>query len=503
MKKVIFGSVAVVALGYIGTTFYVGGQAEEQVKNTIQLVDKTLQEQMREAMGPSLNVAVVNYNRGLFSSTADLKMSINLGDMLPPKKMPVDKLDYTVKLHINHGPFIFAIGKPGLAYVNSTIELPEKYKKLARMQLASDSTFPKVGLNFLIHFDDTAQFKADIPEFQLLPKAVPGKVIWKGMEATYNVSNQFQTIVGQTFVNGMVLESPMANAELSKVTMAYHLDKSPQGLWTGNALMQFPSLAVSMMGKSIFELDKLSFKSSAEIKESLLNMSLSASLNKVLVKDKTYGPGDLNFLVDKFDADVFARMQKTLQQINSPTLSRKEKNKLLDTIEKDFPLLVNKGAELNLKNLSMQFPEGTLKANASAKVPAGLKVKNNLELADHVDAQAYVKVPSVFVKAALEKQAVRSLKQEQMLQQLSGHTENRVSDAEEKPAPQPASDNLKTLSQSEIIALAEQKVDDQINKLLEQKVLLAEDNTYVFKFTYNKGHLFINGKPFSPELFKQ
>ena len=68
---------------------------------------------------------------------------------------------------------------------------------------------------------------------------------------------------------------------------------------------------------------------------------------------------------------------------------------------------------------------------------------------------------------------------------------------------QPVVEPVKTLSRDEIKALAKDKAEAQIKKLIDNQILIKDKADYVFKFTFDKGHLSINDKPFSPDMLDQ
>ncbi len=42
-----------------------------------------------------------------------------------------------------------------------------------------------------------------------------------------------------------------------------------------------------------------------------------------------------------------------------------------------------------------------------------------------------------------------------------------------------------------------------MQKLIDNHIVIPKGADYLVKFSFDKGHLFVNGKPFSPEMLEQ
>lgn len=510
MKKALLGGILVIGAGYVGSTMYFGSEAETQFKKSITVIDQALQKQMVDLPeGPTFQLSLKDYDKGLLNSSAKLKINLDFADM--PTPIPMKNLTYDLNLNISHGPFIMAIGKPGMAYASSSISIPEKMLKMAKKQLSKDSTLPKLDLSLLINLDESSRFVAKVDEFTVAPKKFPGKLFWKGMDVYYDISKDLSALKGAAVVNGLDLDSPFANAVVSKIDMTYDLNATKYGLWVGSGTFDLPSIKVSTRGSTVFDISKLKFDSSANIHNGLLNLSMNTSFENVQAKDKSFGPANIDFEFKNLDAKSFVKVQKTLQHLkNAKSLPKAQAKELMSDLNKQLPGLFARGAQLSIKNFKFQMAEGLLAGNLDVNVPAGIKITQAIQLADHVQAKGDLQMPTVLLDEMLIKQASRKIRHQQMLAKLN---QDKKQEAPQQSTMDESSAQgdvnavnepvVKLLSRAEINTLAQQKVQSQLKKLLDNQLLVKKSNSYIFKFNFDKGHLFINGKPFSPELFNQ
>lgn len=513
MKKVLSG-IVILGLAYGGTTYYFGGEAEQQVKHSVKVVDSALKMQSQDAPAPKIELAVKDYDKGFFNSTAKLDFKVDLSSMPKAPPIPIGDLSYSLPLKIEHGPFILSIAKPAMAYATSSATFPEKMQQMAKSQLSSDSTLPELNMSLLINLDSSARFDGEVPEFTLAPKRFPGKFVWKGMNVFYNISKDMAHVDGETVIKGFDLNSPFANAQLSEMKMDYDVHASKYGLWTGQGSLNIPSINIaSAQGSKLFELSSLGFNSSASIDDDLLALAMQSKLEKMTVKGAEYGPLAFKIEMKNMDAEVFAGMQQTLQELNNAKYLPKERTaQLLKDLDQQLPKLVARGTELSLSDFSFKLPEGLIEGNFNAKVLPDPKVKSALELANFVQASGLLKMPVTLVKSILVKQASNQIKHQQMVQQLQQSTkvsqEPPASMATPSSEMEPKADSNKAslpkmLSSAEINTQATDRVSKQLQKLLDNHIIVQQGDSYVVKFSFDKGHVLVNGKAVSPDMLQQ
>jgi uncharacterized protein YdgA (DUF945 family) len=507
MKKGILGLILIVVLGYGGATFYFGGQAQSQLKRNVLVFNDALQKQMQDAPGPKFQVSLVDYSKGFLSSSARLKFTLDMRSLPVPLPGGQAVQSYEMPMEIHHGPFIFSLGKMGLAYATTTARFPEKMAKQAKMFLSESSELPELQMSVFIKIDESFRVDADVPKFQIEPKAgMQGNFIWKGMNAVYNVSSNMVNVDGGAVIEGLSLDSPMAKADVSKIEMNYDVSKAEYDLWVGTGDMSVPSIDVSFQGMSIFSLADLSFESKAGLDDGLLSMDMRSSMKKAMVRGQNYGPLKFALSIKNLDAKTFASVQKLAQQLNnSRYLPRSQSRELMQKLEQQLPSLVNKGAELDLDKFTFTIPQGEIAADVNAKVAKGVAMKSILELANHVVINAEIKLPKVIVEKALIKRAASYIRHQQMRQQLENANKQEAAsgDGSDDTMAQGQDNMPKPMSRSEIRDAAKEKVTNQIQRLVDKDLLVQTDSSYIFKFKYDKGLMYLNGAPISKDMLEQ
>lgn len=505
MKKVFIGLVLIIVLGCVGASFFFGGEAENQFKHSVKAFDKALQDKMLQVpSSPQVNLVVKDYDKGIFSSSAKLRVKVDLSAMPMPLPRAMSKISYDLDLKINHGPFILSLMKPGMAYVESSAQLPKNIIDKVKQQLSKDSTLPQLDLSFFLNLDESSMFKTSIPTFTIIPKQFPGKLIWKGMDMTYNMSKDFTHVYGTSVMNGIDFKSPFANADVSQVQMTSDLRASDYGLWVGTGSFNVPSIRVSARGQNVFDLSKFKLDSSANIKEGLLELSMSSSLASITSKAKSFGPANMVFMVKNLDAKALADVQGVLQQLKDARRLPKDKvEDLTQKLDVQFPKLLARGAELSLSNANFKMPQGLLSASLNIKVPAGIKVTKSMDLVEHVQAKGSLKTPVVLVKKQLFRQAFRQVRYQQRILQRQARKAQSLAALSNDTGVVRSTESPKRMTRMEMKKLAKQKVENQLNKLLGKQLLIQEDDAYLLKFTFNKGHLFVNEKAFTPDMLEQ
>lgn len=128
MKKsaVLAGAVVVAAAAYTGVSWYVGLKAEETIRAAVAQAN----DRMSRSLGPGpgaigTQIQIVEYRRGVFSSTARYTLSVQDGD---------ERHELGLGDHMMHGPFPWALLKRGefspmLAYSRSQLIDTESVKR--------------------------------------------------------------------------------------------------------------------------------------------------------------------------------------------------------------------------------------------------------------------------------------------------------------------------------------------------------------------------------------
>ncbi|TAM89903.1 MAG: DUF945 family protein, partial [Candidimonas sp.] len=98
MKKsvLVVGAIVVLAVAYVGASWYVGKRAEALVRQVVQADNQQIR-QVLGAHGTSATLSVASYRRGVFSSDAVYALSV--------RDARGAVAEFKLADHIEHGPF--------------------------------------------------------------------------------------------------------------------------------------------------------------------------------------------------------------------------------------------------------------------------------------------------------------------------------------------------------------------------------------------------------------
>ncbi len=519
MKKTLIGGVLLIAALLLGAYYYTGMRAEDELRAELSQFNLLLSQQMTDSGVVSLSLK--DYQRGVFSSKADLmlsmKMDIPQTQKRPSMKLP--ELSWGVSLNIAHGPFIFSRQRVGMAAVTAQISIPNNMKAMAKMMLEDKSQFPSFMLDLFLNFDGSGTFEMNVPKFSLYPRGKQGQFSWNGMTATYHFSKDLQKIHGKSVLNGMNFSNRNVKGHMDTLTMDYLLHYSPLGIWLGDVSLNLPGIHVSANNTPIFELSDASFNSGASLKANkFVDSILKSTFKQLKVMNQAYGPAALNFMFTNLNGPVLKTLQEKVDKIKRQTPDVKARQaKFLELLPLASQLL-NQGAKASLQTFSLKMPSGMIKANGSISFEKGMVVKNPQELPKYLMANLHVTLPQSLLKTMLVSKVRKKLIMQQMERRLnqigssehkdttSDKTDTQSSDtsSSDQSTEQASSDKkFQSMSTDEINQLAKDKVTKQLNKLVQNKVLIESDGAYKIDLMFNKGVLKINDKIFTKEMLKQ
>jgi uncharacterized protein YdgA (DUF945 family) len=530
MKKVLLGLLVIVIVGVLGSYYYVGMLAETDVKEGVSEINVALQEQAKQ--GTDVKLSIKNYSRGLFSSSADLmvSMSVNVPRTTGRPAMRMPSLSYPIKLSIKHGPFIFSQQTLGVAYATASVEVPDKMKGMAKMFLNDGSTMPRLLMNWHLNFNESNKLVITVPKFKMVARKNRGSIEWKGLESQFNFTDKGKNINGYTLVKGIDFVSQKGNVSLGQLRVDYRMHYSPYRIWLGDASFNLPSLDVTSHDKTIIALTNLMMKSDAKVTNELLNMGMMTSLTKCVVMGATYGPGEFDMVFTGFHAKTFADLQAKMQAINNPAYPPSQKQQMFMALMPDLVKLISNGAAIEIRKMNMKLPEGQILANAKLTVPKDIQVKDPLQFVSQLNIVAHLSLPKSILKLMLVKQAENKIEEKQQALKIEQHIKGAAQanpvppNTDEENNTADASQNTNTtgsettadssgmnqidvdntvLTAQQVTMLAEQQGMKQLAKLIQHQLLREEGNNYVIDLSFSKGQLIVNGKPTSPDILKQ
>ncbi|GGI88868.1 YdgA family protein [Legionella impletisoli] len=543
MKKLV-GLIIILVVLVLGGYYGTGLMTERTLKRDITLVN--------QANG--LNVTINRYDRGWFTSKADLLWKVHVPERVvknqdgQPTLQPAQDYTLDMPLSIYHGPVIFAEDGVhfGLGYAKTELNLPDQFKQKFADAFTTDSTSPKLNVSVLVNYLNRSRFRVQLPQFTLIAKEGNGQFKWHGMTSDVTLTSRLDHIDGDMIIQGIDVKKDQISARVSQVSSEYDLYQAENGLYLGQASFSLPSVLVTNGDQKIFELNKFSVHTKSDIEDGLFHSHLEASINQLYSNGKNYGPGEIKLAIKNLDADVLAKINEQANQMQGNTDA--DRQQALFTILPELPKLFSKGAEFEVSKLSFVMPEGSIEGNLTLNLPKG-DSSNPFQLIQQIQGEGQLKLPADLVKEALKETSKQQLVKQPTLQdalakQIEMHSsgdqqdkqqpqdaevskqdveaqqqettqrsdqssaqaqdqpqvaESTTNATQKDPAQQPVT---KQMTLAELDQKAEAKAQEKLDALVAAGALEKQGNEFVIHVTLNEGQLTVNGKPFNPAMIQ-
>jgi uncharacterized protein YdgA (DUF945 family) len=437
------------------------------------IVERTLNNNLSTLPNTSiLSVHLDKYQRGLFSSRAILAIKMHIPEQTTEdgrlKVDPAVDFDLEFPLIINHGPVIFTDHGIRFGMGEATTQLQTHY-------------------NVLINYLNKTIFTYTLPSFafKINVRSEDFQFEWLGARDLFSISANMKKLDSHFILYGLNGSGNNVVFKLGKVIHNIQLTHAQDGLWLGHTDLSIPSATISTGDKNNFDLKSFNFMLGSDLNEGALNFKSEISLKKLLLDDKVYGPSTLKWGIRNLDPVAMA----SINQLEWKMLENNPDSNLLTLkLLAELPKLLAKGAELELSEMILNFPEGKITGSFKIFLPKNENAPGKLLQEAHGEGQfkasiAVVKqLTTFFIEEELQKQAAKT-------QVLSSAQQSGATPATTN-APMPAATNIHDEAQKQ----AKQNIQTLVNKGL----LKIDGTDYVLNFKLENGQFIINGQPFNP-----
>ena len=436
-----------------------------------------------------ISVDLIQYHRGLLKSKADLVWRMQTPEkivhqddgrslVVPPKNYTFD-----MPLTIYHGPVIFKRGQVrfGLGMAHGELLLPEAYANEFSETFTSNSTQPKLMIDAFVTYLNKTRLHVNLSAFQLFSKTDQSQIEWLGMKSALVFSPEHARLQGDVTLDGMRLIGEELHLILDKVTSAYDIHKTAQGLFLGEVSFQLPMFQFTDKNNTELKLKQLDINSSSDVDEDRFTSSLHVAFETLLMHEKTYGPAEIDMSAKNLDAEVLANLNSRANQLQRSGVNRSEAQQALLSLLPDVPKLLSKGAVFEISKLRVGLPEGLLNGSVRLAFPK-TKTDTPLQLLPNVEGEGQLNIPASFVKSLL----ARSYKQKLLTASAHVHAESTVTE-------EPAETQVATV---DLDQQATHQADQKLADLIQAGALQAKGTDYVLELKLSAGRLLVNGHPF-------
>ena len=299
---VLAGSLIVLAAVYTGSAWYVGMEAENTIRATVEQSNQRIAKTLGAGLGyAKAQVVIEDYQRGLFSSTA--RYNLVLED-------ESDKLELALHDHMQHGPFPWALVQQGqfspqLAYSRSELVDTEAVKRwfdAARgaMPLKADT---RIGFNGEGH-----------TEWQFAPLewvTDEDSLSFSGGQVAVDFSNDFQDSHAQGHFASLILGSGGASGDtvsLRDIGVDSRTHKAGGDAIQMNSRVEIDQIAVDTTASESLTLNDIAFVIESDQKAELLNAGMQYDIQRMMVGEIDLGSLTLGGQLKSFNVEAFSAL---------------------------------------------------------------------------------------------------------------------------------------------------------------------------------------------------
>jgi uncharacterized protein YdgA (DUF945 family) len=226
--------------------------------------------------------------------------------------------------------------------------------------------------------------------------------------------------------------------------------------------------------KERFSLKDIELTGSTEVSNNSINSIHSLGFANLRVDGANYGPGLYEIAIRKIDAPAWGKLQHTLKEIQKvDTPDEKQSLIVFGKIIEILPDLLKKSPEIELTKLNLKTDEGEVLGRAKVIIDGSNRelIKNPFFLLTAVDAEAYISIPAPFFESMLRNLARKNL----------------ITEIEKRGDEIPSDEEINELTKS---AAAQ-----ELQRLVEQRIFVVENDDLISSATYKQGELKLNGQP--------
>lgn len=465
-----------------------------------------------------LNVSIEKYKRGWFKSEAILDW-----DLFVPSKVlekdgkkifkPSKTYHTAMPLVIYHGPIIFQNMKVrfGLGAANSYITLPTKYLEQFDEEYASGSSKPTLNLDIFVSYFNNTSISLISPKFRLISKNGKTDFEWLGMVSNIEVSPNLKHVRGSLVIDGLTWFKDNINSVLKRVESDYNLYKDELGLYLGDANLYVPSILVTKEKDKLIEVSEFKLNSSSSVHDNLFNSSLHANLDKFFINKGLYSACVVDFNIRNLDAKILVDMNQKISK--SKNQSDRDRQRILLSLLPDLPVLVNKGAEIDLSKFNLEMSDGNIKANLKIVLPNDNNT-NPFQLVQNAKGEGKLEISSNLLKTLLKRLYKNKYQMEGMEKVASQNTtvegnelakaaqsKIKVDDGTELTAVSEI-DAKSNLANADIETKVTSQASQKIADLVSTGVLKINGSEYMLDLQIVRGQLLINGHSFKTSMLQ-
>ncbi|WNC72236.1 YdgA family protein [Thalassotalea psychrophila] len=363
---------------------------------------------------PNATVSIENYHRGWFSSTADIVATISQD--LPEQVEPL-QITLTSKQILQHGPILWQSNGLGFGLVDIDYNFDIAHNQNDTLEFNHTFSKDKLDSYVRIGFTGTMTSSMNLQAFQVSTEQGTFDIHAMNIDSSMTKDGQLQFSgdwQGLDF-------SEFDDKVLSIGKMQFSADQQVVrgDLLSYNALTvgdsNFTLASLDILGP--IESEKISMKdlnviSTSHEKDGLMYADADITVANINAVGQEFK--DFSYLVsfNKLDLDVYQEFQNVLVSNNA----QQDPNHMIMQIQALLPKLLAAGPELKIKKLGMQTEQGEIASQLNIEFDQDLLDANNpMTIIMALKADANGKAPVEFFNAIGMQQNIEALIMQNML----------------------------------------------------------------------------------------
>lgn len=363
---------------------------------------------------PNATVTIENYHRGWFNSTADIVATISqdLSGQVEPLQMTV-----TSKQTMQHGPILWQSNGLGLGLVDIDYDFDIAHNQNEVLELNHTFSKDKLDSYVRIGFSGTMTSSMNLKAFQISTDQGDFDIHAMNIDSSITKDGQLQFSGSWQGIDFSEFDEKVLS--IGKMQFSADQQVVRGDLLSYNALTvgdtNFTLENIDILGPT--EADQISMKDLSVISASYEKDGLMfadadikvASINAIGQEFK-----DFAYLVsfNKLDLDVYQEFQNVLLNNNDP----QDQMQLVMKIQALLPKLLASGPELKIKKFGMQTNQGEIDSQLNIEFDQDLLDANNpMSIMMALKADANGKAPVAFFNEIGMQQNIEALIMQKML----------------------------------------------------------------------------------------
>lgn len=462
MKKWLLTGLAVVLVLVVGTVFIfplgVGFFVQTKYPQMIQAMSKS----------GDVELKMLSYHRGWFNSEAVIQVSLahpsllKLSDWVSTESEQ-PPIQFVLSQNIEHGPWLMVTTPAG------------KSKLFFGQAMIKSHVNPSMGdidSMTLVKITGSILSVLSAPEIKYYNKKDHTLALMSGLTATFNLTPGLTEITGQVKLPKLILKTSDFQQQIHGLSARYKLFTSKSGLFLGDRLTKIENVTWSNNDPhSKLKLNGLAMQSKSNEQHGRVNYQLKAILNTININDADYGPQQIDFGVKNLDIPSLLTLRQQLSQLQSNThLSSMQ----LMKYNESFMMLLSKGMEVDLRKIHLVTPWGKPLIVGRISLHPQTSLALNLDtFLSYMDAKVHMEIPGPILVQTIEKLDQTALGKELGL--VDAGDLDKASDTN---------------------GFLRQKVKEKVAGWVENNVLIAQGDGYLFDLLFQNDKAYVNGQPY-------